>query len=352
MKRKRIFFSILLFLFIVGGTYAQKVGTTSFQFLKVMPTARAAALGDAFSAIAEGSDAVFWNPAGISTTTKHDLNSTMTLWLFDIKQTAISYSINLNSLGGMDLGWIGFQMQYVDYGSIEETRVEYLGNVLVGDNQWDFNPGLTGRSFSPSAYVLGITYAQRLTDKFSTGITAKYVKESLFGDKTMSFTNASGIVETYKTYASVFLFDFGMDYNTGFRSIRMGVSIQNFGPSVKFAKEEYPAPLAFRLGGAADVIGETALLMPNEKNRLTVAYDLFHPNDYAQQMHFGLEYAFSEMVFLRAGYKLNYDSEKLTYGGGIRYGVGAYDLSFDYSYGSMGNLLGQVHRLSLGVKIK
>jgi hypothetical protein len=275
----------------------------------------------------------------------------MTLWLFDTKQTAISYAVNLNGLGGMDLGWLGFQMQYVDYGDIEETNPNYL--MFVGSGaDYHYNPGLTGRTFSPSAYVLGISYAQRFTDKFSAGITAKYVKESLFSNKTMSFINASGIQETYKTYTSVFLFDFGMQYNTGFRSIRLGVSVQNFGPSVKFAKESSPAPLAFRIGGAVDAIGENALLMQNDKNRLTVAYDIFHPNDYAQQMHVGMEYAFSEMVFLRAGYKWNYDSEKLTYGGGIRYGVGGYDLSFDYSYGSMGNLLGQVHRLSLGVKIK
>jgi hypothetical protein len=351
MMRIKILFLILLLLFIVGKTYTQKVGTTSFQFLKVMPTARAAALGDAFSAMAEGSDAVFWNPAGITTTAKHDLNSTMTLWLFDTRQTAISYSLNLNGLGGMDLGWLGFQMQYVDYGEIEETRYEYLGNIKVG-NEWHYNPGLTGKTFSPQAYVLGISYAQRLTDKFSAGITAKYVKESLFGDKTMSFINESGVIETYNTYAGVFLYDFGMDYNTGFRSIRLGVSVQNFGPSVKFAKEDYPAPLAFRIGGAVDALGENALLIPNDKNRLTVVYDLFHPNDYAQQMHAGLEYAFSEMVFLRTGYKWNYDSEKLTFGGGVRYRISDYDLSFDYSYGSMGNLLGQVHRLSLGVKIK
>jgi hypothetical protein len=354
MKRIILFVLIPFLLIGIGGTtYAQKVGTSSLQFLKVMPTARATGMGDAFTSLASGSEAAFWNPAGLTGTTKHELGTTLTLWLFDTKQSAISYAINLNELGmwGIDWGWLGFQFQYVDFGELEETRVDYLMFVGSGEDR-RYNPGLTGMTFSPASYLLGLSYAQQLTDRFSTGITAKYIYESLWNSKQVTIINSNGEEETYNTYASLFLFDFGMLYNTGFRSILLGVSVQNFGPQVKFAKEAYPAPLNFRVGASANIIGSDALLFPIEKNRLTLAYDIFHPNDYAQQMHVGLEYSFSELLFLRTGYKWNYDNEKLTFGGGIQYGIDGYDLSFDYSYGSMGELLGQVHRLSLGVKIK
>jgi hypothetical protein len=347
--------SVLIFNLIIAvcNLYGQKVGTTSLQFLKVMPTARATAMGDAFVSLASGSESVFWNPAGITSTEKHEIGSTMTFWLFDTRQSAISYAVNLNELNilGMELGWLGLQLQYVDFGEIEETKVDCLEFVGSGSDK-KYNPGLTGLMFSPKSYVVGLSYAQQFTDRFSAGITAKYVYESLWRDSKVTIINQYGVEETYNTYASLVLYDFGMHYRTGFRSIELGVAIQNFGPQVKFAKEYYPAPLAFRIGASTNLIGPEAMLYPVEKNKLTFAYDIFHPNDYAQQMHFGLEYSFSDLLFLRAGYKWNYDNEKLTLGAGIQYGFDGYNLMFDYSYGSLGQLLGQVHRISLGVKIK
>jgi hypothetical protein len=53
-------------LFCTSASNAQKVGSTSMQFLKVMPSARATALGEAYSVWATGAEAVFWNPAGLA----------------------------------------------------------------------------------------------------------------------------------------------------------------------------------------------------------------------------------------------------------------------------------------------
>ena len=73
MNRKIIkyFTFLLLFLIANGNLLAQeegelsgnKVGTTSFQFLKVMPDARSTALGEVSSSILTTSEAVFHNPA-------------------------------------------------------------------------------------------------------------------------------------------------------------------------------------------------------------------------------------------------------------------------------------------------
>lgn len=318
------------------------------QFLKVMPTARATAMGEAYSTLGLGADAVFWNPAGLVDSKGLELASTMTLWLFDTRQTAVAAAVPI----GDDYGTIGVQLQYVDYGSIQETRVDQLMFVGATGSQV-YNPGLTGRTFSPYAYVVGISYANRFTDKFATGITVKYVNESLYGSSSVSVVNPSdGTTQQYNTFANVLLFDFGMHYNTGYRSIMIGVAIQNFGSQVKFADEGFPAPLSFRLGTSADLLGSNALVVDDETNRLTFAYDIFQPNDYAQQMHFGLEYCFNTMLFLRTGYKVNYDSEKMTYGGGLATDFEGYRLTFDYSFAGMGDYLNNVHRISLGIVLK
>jgi opacity protein-like surface antigen len=113
--------------------------------------------------------------------------------------------------------------------------------------------------------------------------------------------------------------------------------------------------LQFRVGVAADFIGPNSLLSENQENRLGAAIDIFQPNDYSQQIHAGIEYEYAHTLALRIGYKYNYDSEGLTFGGGIEQVVSGIHLTVDYSYGSMGTYIGSfgnTHRISLGVELQ
>lgn len=316
---------------------AQKVGTTSMQFLKVMPCARATALGDAYSVWASGAEAVFWNPSGVALVQNQEFSSTYVDWIFDARQGALSYAASLGSIGAL-----GLQVQYVDYGEFEETSLlaQYMQNAT--------EPGMTGRTFRPFGYLVGVTYARSLTDKFSAGLTVKYAHESLFNGDMVTAMVRKGVFENVKTWGSGLLFDFGIRYNTGFHSVQMGAAVQSFGAEITYAKESSLAPLLFRFGTAADLVGKDPLLLPDEDNRVSVAFDLFQPNDYDQQEHVGLEYEYAGVFALRAGYKFHYDSEGLTLGGGIKHSLGSVQLAVDYSYGSIGTYLGHVQRISLG----
>ncbi|MEM6326643.1 MAG: PorV/PorQ family protein [Bacteroidota bacterium] len=315
---------------------AQKVGTTSFQFLKVMPTARATAMGDAYAGLAEGAEALFWNPAGVAHTRGHAVTATHIPYLVDTRISSAGYAVSLGTTGQ-----IGIQVQSVDYGEIAETRTGELGFNADGT----YNPGLTGNTFTPSAVAVGVTYARSLTDRFATGATAKYVHESLYGG---DFVGADGGVSTG---AGAVLFDFGIQYETGFRSLDLAMAVQNFGPEVAFVEERFAAPLTFRLGVTGDLLGPNGMVRQDSQNRLTVAYDLHQPNDYDQQMQFGVEYSFAEVVSVRSGYKMNYDTEGLTFGAGLNADVTGARLGVDYSYGGMGEFLGSVHRLTIGATL-
>jgi hypothetical protein len=333
----------------VLGTFAsvasaQKVGSTSMQFLHVMPCARATAMGEAYSVLASGADAVFWNPAGLVGVQNQEISSTYIDWIFDARQGALGYAASLGSVGA-----IGAQIQYVDFGEFEETTLAspYIKSID--------EPGMTGRTFHPFSYLVGLTYAKSLTDRFSTGLSIKYGHESLYDGGTIStrITTATGTsLQQVNTWGSGMLFDFGIHYFTGFRTIRIAASVQNFGADIKYAVESNPAPLLFRFGFAADLVGKDALITPREDSRLTVAFDLFQPNDYTQQAHAGVEYMYQDVFALRAGYKLNYDEEGFTFGGGITQPVGSVKLSLDYSFGSAGTYLGNVQRISLGAVIQ
>lgn len=332
----------------IGQLRAQKVGTTSFQFLKVMPTARATAMGDAFVTLSRSADAAFWNPGGLARIENQELTTTLTSWIFDTKLIAMAYDVPMGLWGNVCL-----QFQYVDYGTIQETRADMPDLVITPDGSRFFNSGLTGRTFTPYSFVLGVSYAQAFTDKFSAGGTVKYAMESLWSDPVVTVVNrTTGETRSVKTYADVVLFDFGMLYNTGYRSVHVGVAVQNFGPQVTFIDKPHPAPLAFRIGISANAFGTEGLFFQDDVNRLTLAYDLFQPNDYLQQMHIGAEYSFSEFVALRTGYKVDYDSEGMTYGFGVNSALTGWPVSFDYSYGKMNEFLNNVHRISVGVQFK
>lgn len=324
-------------LLVRGPVFAQKVGSTSMQFLHVMPCARATAMGDAYSVLATGAEAVFWNPSGTALLSSQEFSSTYIDWIFDTRQGALSYATPIGNLGA-----IGVQIQYIDFGEFEETSND--PQYMVPGN-W----GLTGRTFHPFGILAGLTYARSLTDKFAAGVSVKYGHESLFNEHgATAYVSSVGGFETVKTWTNALLFDFGIRYNTGFHSLQVAASVQNFGPDLKYASESNPAPMLFRYGIATDLIGKDGFLLDQPDNRLTVAFDLFQPNDYAQQSHLGGEYEFQGVFAIRAGYKFNYDYEGLTLGAGFKQPVGSVKLSVDYSYGSMGTYLGYVQRISLG----
>ena len=341
MNKYRFYIIFLLFIGMTSTvTFAQKVATTSMQFLKVMPCSRGTALGDAYTTMASGAEAYFWNPSGMVNSPNPEISLTYMSWIMDTKLGALAFTLPMGNTGTFGVG-----IQYVDYGTMDETiwAAPYMDALT--------NPGFTGNTFHPFGMIAGLSYAKKLTDKFSMGISAKYAYESLYNGHSVYTMTSSGTYENVKTWGKGFLFDFGMHYNTGYKTVQIAISAQNFGADIEYAKEANPVPLQFRWGVSADLMGENALFVENESNRISMAFDLFQPNDYAQQEHVGLEYSFQNTVALRAGYKFNYDSEGLTLGAGVKTMLNGIGLTFDYSYTSLDNYLGDVHRISLGASL-
>jgi len=324
MKMKNLGFVILLLLaFTVQQGDAQQVGTTCFQFLKINPDVRSTAMGDALASTSQYSIAMFGNPAALADAARLDVTLSRTEWFFDTSINAVAASYQL---GGW--GTIGVHAMMVDMGDIEETTVGALGF----DEQGNYVPGLTGRTLQPSSMALGVSFARYLTDKFSFGVTAKFLNEDLVA------SSASGAA-----------FDIGLRYNTGFRTIVLSAVMKNFGPNIKFEKEDFPLPQTMMLGVSTELLSsENGLLFNLPKQKLLLAFNMAQPRDYDQQYHAGLEYSFMEKFYLRAGYKINFDEEGLCYGAGLAWSI----FRLDYSFNSFGDYLEDVHRFSFGLAIK
>ena len=308
------------------SAFGQKVGTSSMQFLSVAPDARAMGVGTAYSAMAAGAHALYWNPAGLTRASGHHLALDRVDYFLDAAHYGVAYGANLGSFGHL-----GVQFYLADMGSFQETRVDHLGFVDQGGTQV-YNPGLTGASFSLRSWVAGISYARAFTDQFSAGLTVKMAREDL-----------------WLAAAQAFLFDFGMTYDTRFRTLRLGASVMNFGSPVTYGEDAFPVPMLFRLGGAIDLVGTGALVDIGAGNRLTASFDVIQPNDYDQQWAGGMEYAFLERFFARAGYRHNHDVASYSFGIGALQQIAFVRLGLDYSYSQMSEAFGTVHRIGVSL---
>ena len=95
-------------------------------------------------------------------------------------------------------------------------------------------------------------------------------------------------------------------------------------------------------------VGISAVPYDEPPHMVVVDFEGSHPNHNAEQAILGGEYSFSDLFFLRAGYKFNYDAETWSAGAGFKFKVSSIGLNLDYGYTDFG-FLTQMHRVSLGM---
>jgi len=94
-------------------------GTSAINMLKIGVGARIAAMGDAGSATVSDATALYWNPAAASRVGGNGSISVSSMgWLVDTRLSYLAAVLNLSGFGH-----IGLDVQYMDFGDIEETTV-------------------------------------------------------------------------------------------------------------------------------------------------------------------------------------------------------------------------------------
>lgn len=312
-----------------------KRGTTAAPFLSIAQGARALGMGTAFVAVADDQSAMYWNPAGIADLTGIRIVFDYTQWLAGIKYNYLGVTVNLGNLGVVGLN--------LTSSSIPEMRVTTVDN-----------PGGTGEMFGVSDAAVGVTYAMKLTDKFSIGFNPKFIYQKI-----------------WKMSASAIAIDMGVKYQTPFDAITLGMSMSNFGSKMRLLgnntivlydpdifttgnnqhipadarTDQWTLPLNFKVGIAYNVFSI-------EGNRLVLAMDASHPSDNYESIDVGGEYVFNDFIFLRGGYKslfLQNAEERFTLGFGVRQSlIGSTQLTVDYAYQDY-QRLNNVQKFSIGI---
>ncbi len=328
--KKLLIFVIILGLTGVAWADQAKVGSAGAQFLKIGVGSKYQAMGEASVAAANDVYAMYWNPAG----------------LVEVENWAIGFT-NVNYLLDIDLNYVGMAKYFEDVGTFGAS----VTVLSAGDQEIttiEEQDG-TGATYEVTSYAIGLSYARQLTNRFAFGGTVKYVGEKI-GE-----VDSRGVA-----------FDFGTLLYSGFQSLRVGMSITNMGSDMKFTgnalrvayddregenvnspieaeltTNPYHLPLAFRVGVAYDVEF-------GPKSMVTLSSEFKHPNDNEQKGSLGAEFSYAEQFFLRGGYKINYDEETFSLGGGLVTKLtGDTKLFVDYAWQDFGRLE-STQRFSVG----
>jgi hypothetical protein len=286
----------------------EKVGTVGGQFLKIGIGARASGMGDAFTSIADDASAAFWNPAGLARLKGNTIAVHHAAWPAQLDLNAASYAFGLGFMPGM------FAVNLRALSMSPELRTDTT------------HPDGDGRFFDAGDVLIGMSYARSLTDKFSAGINVNFIQETLADYKASSVS-----------------FDLGVLYDTGYRSLRLGMAIANIGSEMQFIEstgESVKLPIVFRLGSSINFLQTGA-------HTVLGAVEFSHPPDNAERGNVGVEYGFRNFFFLRGGHKFNYDTEGLTAGAGVEFPASESAAArIDYAYNDF-KTLGTVHRFSV-----
>jgi hypothetical protein len=307
---------ILLVGIVVSNSYSQstvsqnKLAQTGFNFLSNSSDARSSAMGDAVNSSFGYSGALEHNPASMADMpTFFSASFSKNKWIADINY--LSASVILSPLSG-EYGTIGFNVQSVDYGDVEQTIVD-------GVNP---NGYLDLGIIKPTALSAGIGYSIMLSKQFAVGGQIKYAQQSLGEGLIM---DDAGNLSTKSYKANALAYDFGTVYKVGVKSLAFGMSVTNFSTEVKYEREGFQLPLLFTIGISGNLFDFVDV---GKDQDLLLSVDWTHPRSHPEQIKIGGEYKFMKMLSLRAGYVNGNDESKFTYG----VGLSTFGVELAYSY--------------------
>jgi hypothetical protein len=270
-----------------------RAGQAGAGQLLINPWARSAGWGGANSACATGLEATYTNIAGLAFTPKTELMFSNTTWFAGSDINVLAFGLS-QRVG--ETGVLGLSVQNMNFGDIE-ILTEDLPEGGIG-------------TYSPKLTTINLGYAKEFSNSIYGGLGMKVISEGISNAK------ASGVA-----------FDMGVRYVTGEKdNVKFGIALKNVGPKMKYSgdgfayttsieeeeftvewrTEAYELPALLNIGGSYDFyVGESVDSVSGDiksMHRVTAAGN-FTSNSFGKdQIRFGLEYGFKQLIMIRAGY--------------------------------------------------
>lgn len=321
MKKLNIFLILLVFMLFSVSVYAgseARIGTAGAQELLLPVGAQNIALHGANIADISGTEAIYWNPAGLASAQRTEAMFSYMNWIADINVSYFAVGARVGKLGSM-----GFSLKALNFGDIDVTTTAL--------------PDGTGETFSPQFLVLGFTYSKLMTDRINFGVTMNILNESI---RNMS---AGGLA-----------FDFGVQYRNMMPGLNFGIALKSLGPNMKFSGEDVEQSVLVSGAEPGSRTRPASLLMAgfdlpvtfeiglgynynlSEDHSMNLYGDFQNFNFGNDQYKGGLQYNFRDFFFLRGGYMQQQNNDDNifgpTVGAGFQANLGGSSVGFDYTY--------------------
>lgn len=288
-------------------------GATTAQFLRLGAGARATAMGEAYSTVADEASALYWNPAAMIQVEKRSVTLMHAAYLDSV---SYDYGAFAHNVGGAGVWGIGFQR--LSAGKIMETD----------------QAGVEAGTFQPVDLAISAGYAYELDyagaygpfdalQGFSIGVAAKFVRTK--------------VALSGQTAAA----DLGiLSPKLADGRLRLSGTVQNLGGRIKLDQEGNDLPLVVKAGASFKAT-----------DRWLFALDLASPRDNAPYAALGTEYRLPAGRDLALAGRLGFNSRTVGDVDGVTglsagFGIAFQRSSLDYSFVPFGSV-GQAHRISL-----
>ena len=309
--KARITQATLVVLFMVTalqGAGHKGIGVHAAPFLRISPSARQVALGEAFAALADDINLLRYNVGGLGNIDRVMLAVNFHNWIDDTHQGAVGLALPSR------FGVLGFDFTYFNEGQIEVLDESFRK---------------TGATTLSEDFVFSAAYGSGLQwrgIRIAFGAAFRLLRQNLVGER----SSASAI-------------DLGAHLRH--RAVSLAATVQNIGfDQVRFKELESSLPRTLRLGAAIEVP------FP-ESARLALAADAAWTRSQSMRSYLGGELVIGELIALRAGYQVHHSSPSpFSAGFGLYIPMAwlARSLTrFDYAYSPLEDFETTAHRFSL-----
>ncbi|MBI5201726.1 MAG: hypothetical protein HY925_09090 [Elusimicrobia bacterium] len=325
-----------------ASAFTGGAGVNAAEFLSLRPGARALGMAEAYGPVAEGPDAMWWNPAGLTALERPEFSYTRTQYLRLMSYDFYAFAAPARWAGG-DLGFSATIFQEDSLPVVDKT-----GTVLGS-----FRPHSEAFSFG---WARELTRGGELSNRWDADRTwampgtveARSVSDDPWSSGLSFGIAGKAIYQRYHTVrATAFAADLGFLWRPEFlRGLSFSSAARNLGSKIKFTNAEARLPAELSLGCAYDARHE-------EHHRFLPALEIHLPYYGRTSAGLGFEYSrhsrdTGTRLSWRVGYATtgSYDQSVLA---GLTTGLGFQiaRLSVDYGFAPV-DALGDIYRMSLG----
>ena len=286
-----------------GITISDKAGTATGEFLRIGAGARPAAMGEAYTAVADDVNSLYWNPAGLAKVKSRELQVSHAMLYMDINHEYAAYVHPLKE------GW--------GAAGISFTYLMTTFDKRAGDTDVPDSSGNVGDM------AIGLSYGRELLWGVRGGATVKFINSTL---------------DSYS--ASTIALDAGFQYTLPqWNKLILGLSFSNLGGSLTYIEKSVAVANTGSFGLAVkDAFLKNLTMAADARTVLNTGY---------LSVNTGAEYAYVFGNGITVAPRIGFESYAGLFTAGFGIGWKAYQL--DYAF-MPNDDLGSSNRLTFNIK--